>query len=116
MSDWDNNQPIYRQLRSTVIRRILDGTLAEGEAIPSVRQVAADERVNPITVSKAYQLLVDEGLLSKRRGLGMFVCNGARALALMQERQRFLTNEWPDMLDRIHSLQLDIDSLPKEPS
>lgn len=112
MEKWDDNQPIYRQLRNTVVHGILNGSLAEGEAVPSVRQVAADQRVNPITVSKAYQLLVDEALLAKRRGLGMYVCVGARALALRQEREQFLTNEWPRLLERISALDLNLADLP----
>lgn len=112
MDQWEDNQPIYRQLRSTVVHRILHGSLAEGEAVPSVRQVAADQRVNPITVSKAYQLLVDEGLLAKRRGLGMYVCEGARDLALTQERKQFLAHEWPRLLERINALDLHVADLP----
>lgn len=112
MDQWEDNQPIYRQLRGTVLHRILHGTLAEGEAVPSVRQVAADQRVNPITVSKAYQLLVDEGLLEKRRGLGMYVCVGAQALALAQERRHFLSQEWPRLLERINALDLQVADLP----
>ncbi len=106
MRDWDDSVPIYLQLRSTVMQRILNGSLTEGEAVPSVRQVAADEKINPITVSKAYQMLVDEGLLEKRRGLGMFVQAGARARALQQEREIFLQNEWPRIRQRIESLGL----------
>ena len=89
MSDWDDTIPIYLQLRSTVIQRIVSGSLAEGEAVPSVRQVAAEEKINPITVSKAYQMLVDEELLEKRRGLGMFVTQGAQDKALRAERRMF---------------------------
>ena len=114
MSDWDDNKPIYLQLRQTVIENILRGTLAEGEAVPSVRQVAADEKINPITVSKAYQLLVDENLLEKRRGLGMFVTEGAQALALQQEREQFIDNEWPEILKRLASLDLDVSDLPQK--
>lgn len=107
MSDWQDNQPIYLQLRQLVLSRILSGSLPEGEAIPSVRQVASDERINPLTVTKAYQLLVDEGLIEKRRGLGMFVTAGAQDRALAQERQRFLRQEWPQTLARIHELKLN---------
>lgn len=111
MTDWDNSTPIYQQLRTLVASRILGGQLPEGEAIPSVRQVASDERINPLTVSRAYQLLVDEGLLEKRRGLGMFVTAGAKATALMQERERFLRDEWPQVRARIAELGLDIETL-----
>ncbi len=106
MSQWNDNEPIYMQLRTAVLHRILSGSLPEGEAVPSVRQVAADERINPLTVSKAYQMLVDEGLLEKRRGLGMFVRDGARAQALEQERQTFLQQDWPRIRARIDALGL----------
>ena len=111
MNDWDDTIPIYLQLRSTVVQRILSGSLAEGEAVPSVRQVAADEKINPLTVSKAYQMLVEEELLEKRRGLGMFVHVGAQAKALQQERQTFLNNEWPRVQARIAHLGLDVRNL-----
>ncbi len=107
MSDWRDNEPIYLQLRQLVVSRILSGALPEGESIPSVRQVASDERINPLTVTKAYQMLVEEGLLEKRRGLGMFVTAGAQKLALGQERTRFLSEEWPQTIARIRELQLD---------
>ena len=111
MGDWNDNEPIYLQLRSVILRQILTGALPEGKAVPSVRQVAGDERINPLTVSKAYQLLVDEDLLEKRRGLGMFVTTGAQSRALEQERERFLSAEWPATLERIRALQLDPKSL-----
>lgn len=107
MDLWDPTLPIYLQLRARVVHHILSGTLAEGQAVPSVRQVAADEKINPITISKAYQMLVDEGLLEKRRGLGMFVSVGAKERALQDEREIFLTREWPKVLARIQSLGLD---------
>ncbi|MEM7079670.1 MAG: GntR family transcriptional regulator [Pseudomonadota bacterium] len=111
MSDWEEGKPIYLQLREAVLRSIVSGALPEGEAVPSVRQVAADEKVNPITVSKAYQMLVDEELLEKRRGLGMFVMDGARTRALEAERRRFLSDEWPDVQARIALLGLDLQAL-----
>lgn len=111
MTPWDDNQPIYLQLRQLVVSRILSGALPEGEALPSVRQVAGDERINPLTVSKAYQLLVDEGLVHKRRGLGMFVTEGARAKALTAEQQRFLREEWPRIQQRIDELGFDAHEL-----
>lgn len=114
MSDWDDSKPIYLQLRQTVVAQIVRGHLAEGEAVPSVRQVAADEKINPLTVSKAYQLLVDEKLLEKRRGLGMYVTEGAQALALEQERKQFIEVEWPRILERMEALDLDPGSLPRQ--
>ncbi len=111
MSEWKDNQPIYLQLRQLMLSQIMSGALAEGEAIPSVRQVASDERINPLTVTKAYQLLVEAGLVEKRRGLGMFVTPGARDKALQTERERFLQDEWPQMLVRMRELQLDPNAL-----
>jgi GntR family transcriptional regulator len=96
---WDESQPIYRQLRDRVVAMVLEGVLKEGEALPSVRQVATEYRLNPLTVLKAYQQLADEGLVEKRRGLGMFVAPGAGAALMKDERQRFLEQEWP----RIHA-------------
>ena len=106
MNEFDDSAPIYLQLRHMVLQGILRGALSEGEAVPSVRQVAAEEKVNPLTVSKAYQMLVDEELLEKRRGLGMFVRDGAKQRALLQERETFLQEEWPKVLERIDSLGL----------
>jgi len=111
MNDWDDNEPIYVQLAQTVLDRIMGGTLAEGEAIPSVRQVASQERINPLTVSRGYQLLVEDGLLEKRRGLGMFVASGAKDRALKTERARFIEQEWPKIRERISLLGLSLDQL-----
>jgi GntR family transcriptional regulator len=97
--EWSDGQPIYRQLRDRVVAMILDGVLSEGDPLPSIRNVAAEYRVNPLTVLKAYQQLVDERLVEKRRGLGMFINTGARSLLLEGERQRFLAEEWP----RVHA-------------
>ena len=108
---WNDNTPIYRQLRDRVVAMILDGVLKQGDALPSVRQVAADFQLNPITVSKAYQELVDEQLVEKRRGLGMYVNEGARDALLKNERERFLREEWPVILERIRRLGLDLDHL-----
>ena len=108
---WNDNTPIYRQLRERVIAMILDGALKEGDALPSVRQVAADFQLNPITVSRAYQELADEDLVEKRRGLGMYMTDGAREKLLASERERFLKEEWPAMVERIHRLGLDIEKL-----
>ena len=112
---WNDAQPIYRQLRDRVVAMILDGELREGEAVPSVRQVAVDYRINPLTVSKAYQDLVDEDLLEKRRGLGLYVREGARERLLTLERQRFLSDEWPLIRARIERMGLALtDLLAKE--
>jgi len=108
---WNDSVPIYRQLRDRVVAMILDNELKEGEAVPSVRQVAVDYQINPLTVSKAYQDLVDEALLEKRRGLGLFVGEGARGRLLALERQRFLEEEWPPLRARITRLGLDLRQL-----
>ncbi|MEC5162680.1 GntR family transcriptional regulator [Janthinobacterium sp. CG_23.3] len=108
---WNDNAPIYRQLKERVIGMLLDGLLKPGDALPSVRQVAADYQLNPITVSRAYQELVDEVLVEKRRGLGMYVTEGARDKLLASERDRFIREEWPAMLERIRRLGLDVDQL-----
>src|SRR5262244_1098731 len=97
MDEWNDSQPIYRQLRDRMVALILDGALKEGDPLPSVRNVAADYRVNPLTVLKGYQELVDEGLVEKRRGLGMFVKTGAHKLLLKGERQKFLFEHWPSV-------------------
>jgi GntR family transcriptional regulator len=104
---WQEGAPIYRQLRERVIALILDGSLKEGDAVPSVRQVATESRINPLTVMKAYQALADEGLLDKRRGLGLFVAPGSREALLKDERTRFLATEWPRVRATIQRLGLD---------
>jgi len=103
---WDDDQPIYRQLRDRVVAMILEGVLADGDALPSVRNVAAEYRLNPLTVLKGYQELVDEGLVEKKRGRGMFVNEGARTNLLKAERQRFLDKEWPKVQATINRLGL----------
>lgn len=108
---WNDSTPIYRQLRERVVAMILDGVLKQGDALPSVRQVAADFQINPITVSKAYQELVDENLVEKRRGLGMYVTEGARAALLKSERERFLNEEWPALYARLERMGLDLEAL-----
>ena len=110
-TQWNDSQPIYWQLKERTIAMILDGTLKEGVALPSVRTVASDFQLNPITVSKSYQALVDEELVEKRRGLGMFVCEGARQKLTQSEREKFLSEEWPAMVTRIHQLGLDVSKL-----
>ncbi|MGH7023216.1 MAG: GntR family transcriptional regulator [Caulobacteraceae bacterium] len=115
--EWNDSQPIYRQLRDRVVAMILDGALSEGDPLPSVRNVAADYRVNPLTVLKGYQQLVDEQLVEKRRGLGMFINTGARNLLLQGERQRFLTEQWPRIQATIRRLGLTPrELLAREPS
>ena len=109
-SEWNDSQPIYRQLRDRVVAMILDGLLNEGDPLPSVRSVAAEYRVNPLTVLKAYQQLVGEELVETRRGLGMFVNSGARDLLLKAERQKFLTDRWPAIAATIQRLGIT----PKE--
>ncbi len=110
---WNEDLPIYRQLRDRVVEMILEGVLADGDALPSVRNVAAEYRLNPLTVLKGYQELVDEGLVEKKRGRGMFVTDGAKKQLLKDERQRFLDKEWPDVVATIHRLRLDTDTLLK---
>lgn len=109
--EWNDSQPIYRQLRDLVVARILEGALAEGDALPSVRTVAAEYRVNPLTVLKAYQQLTEEQLVEKRRGLGLFVRPGARAVLMTAERQRFVAEEWPRIHATIERLGLTLDEL-----
>jgi GntR family transcriptional regulator len=112
--EWNDSQPIYRQLRDRVVAMILDGVLKEGDPIPSVRTVAAECRVNPLTVLKGYQELVDEGLVESRRGLGMFVNTGARTMLLQGERQKFLGEEWPRIKATIKRLGLKQEDLLKD--
>jgi GntR family transcriptional regulator len=109
--DWNDSQPIYRQLRDRVVEMILDGVVKEGDPLPSVRNVAAEYRVNPLTVLKGYQQLVDEELVEKRRGLGMFIKAGARDLLMRDERQRFLLEQWPRVYETIQRLGLRADEL-----
>lgn len=108
---WSDGAPIYRQLKERVIAMMLDGVLKPGDALPSVRQVAAEYQLNPITVSRAYQELADEALVEKRRGLGMYVTEEASRKLLVNERERFLREEWPLVLERIQRLGLSIDEL-----
>jgi GntR family transcriptional regulator len=114
--DFNESQPIYRQLRDHVVAMILDGILKEGDALPSIRNVAAEYRVNPLTVLKSYQQLVDEQLIEKRRGLGMFVNIGAKNLLLKGERQKFLDEEWPRVHATIQRLGLNSEDLLKNGS
>lgn len=109
--EWNDSQPIYRQLRDRVVAMILEGALDEGDPLPSVRTVSAEYRVNPLTVMKGYQQLVDEGLVEARRGLGMFINAGARKLLLKGERQKFLEEEWPTVRATIQRLGLSPEDL-----
>ena len=108
---WNEDQPIYRQLRDRVVAMILEGVLTDGDALPSVRNVAAEYRLNPLTVLKGYQELVDEGLVEKKRGRGLFINDGAQAKLLLDERARFIEKEWPVVLATIERLGLDTDTL-----
>src|SRR2546421_5658360 len=109
--EWNDGQPIYRQLRDRVVAMILEGALKEGDALPSVRTVSSEYRVNPLTVMKGYQQLVDEDLVETRRGLGMFVKDGARKMLMRGERQRFLDEEWPRIRATIQRLGLTLEEL-----
>jgi len=109
--EWNDSQPIYRQLRDRVVAMILDGVLKGGDPLPSVRTVAAGYRVNPLTVLKGYQQLVDEELVEKKRGLGMFVREGARTMLLEGERQKFLDEQWPTVYATIQRLGLKPEEL-----
>jgi GntR family transcriptional regulator len=109
--EWNDSQPIYRQLRDRVVAMILDGVLKEGDPLPSVRSVAAEYRVNPLTVLKGYQELVDEGLVETKRGRGMFINVGARNLLLEGERKKFLAEQWPRVHAMIQRLGLKAEEL-----
>lgn len=109
--EWDDSQPIYRQLRDRIVAMILDGVLKEGDPLPSVRTVAAEYRVNPLTVLKGYQQLVEEGLVETRRGRGMFINAGARSLLLEAERHKFLGEQWPRIQATIERLGLSAEEL-----
>lgn len=109
--NWNDSQPIYRQLRDRVVEMILEGVLGDGDALPSVRNVAAEYRLNPLTVLKGYQELVDEGLVEKRRGRGMFVREGARKNLLAGERELFIEEQWPNVVATIRRLGLDLSDL-----
>ena len=115
-TQWDNSQPIYRQLRDRVVAMILEGVLKEGDPLPSVRTVAAEFRINPLTVLKGYQQLVDEQLVEKRRGRGMYVSAGAAAALRTDERRRFLENDWPKVQATIVRLGLNLEQLLRSPA
>ena len=109
--NWNNKEPIYLQLRDRLVELIMDGLLLEGDALPSVRQISSEQRINPITVSKAIQMLVDEELVEKKRGLGMYVVTGAKDKLARQEKTKFLNEEWPQIEERIERLGLGLDDL-----
>ncbi len=108
---WNDKDPIYRQLRDRIVEMILEGIFNDGDSLPSVRQMASEHRINPITVSKAVQMLVDDELVEKRRGLGMFVAEGARAKLTEMERHQFLEQEWPAICEKIDRLSLSTEEL-----
>lgn len=108
---WNDKEPIYLQLKDQIKDMILSGDISEGDALPSVRQVAIDYKVNPITVSKSYQILVDEELVEKRRGLGMFVQSGAAEKLQVNENEQFINEDWPKILNKIQTLNLDTQQL-----
>lgn len=110
-TQWKNDQPIYLQLKEQILTMIMDGILEEGNALPSVRKVAVDYQINPITASKAYAELVDDGLVEKRRGLGMFILKGAKNNLLNTEQKKFLEHDWPEIIKRISRLGLDVKKL-----
>ena len=110
-NDWNNNAPIYRQLKDRIVAMLLDGLLKPGDPLPSVRQIAADFQLNPITVSRAYQELADATLVEKRRGIGMYVTDGAREKLIVTECERFLQEEWPQMVERIRRLGMNTSEL-----
>jgi len=114
MDDFHTGQPIFVQIRQRLIEMILQRAVGEGDALPSVRQISADLSVNPLTVTKAFEALVDLGVVEKRRGLGMFVKQGARPLLLAHEREKFLTEEWPRIAAQIAALDLDVEQLLSE--
>jgi len=114
MSQFNDSQPIFVQIGERIADMILSKAAAEGEALPSVRQISADLSVNPLTVTRAYQSLVDIGAVESRRGMGMFVAEGGRERLLTHERQKFLTEEWPRVMARLAVLGLDPEHLLKQ--
>jgi GntR family transcriptional regulator len=111
---WNEKDPIYRQLHDRLVEMILEGVYRNGDALPSVRQISSDHRINPITVSKAFQLLVDDGVVEKKRGLGMYVMTGAREKLTADEKSYFLVEEWPRILEKIKRLGLSVQELLQE--
>jgi len=113
MTEWNESQPIFLQIRQRLVEMILKGQVKPGEVLPSIRQASADLAVNPLTVTKAYQSLVDQGVVEKKRGMGMYVSEGAHATLLAQERETFLSEVWPRIRQQIEALGLDVETLMK---
>jgi GntR family transcriptional regulator len=111
---WNDKDPIYRQLHDRLVEMILEGVFRNGDSLPSVRQIASDHRINPITVSKAFQLLVDDGVVEMKRGLGMYVLMGAREKLAKDEKSHFMSEEWPRILGKIERLGLSTRELLAE--
>ncbi len=109
--NWNDNEPIYIQIKTQISSSIIEGSLLENEPIPSIRQVAADYNINPLTVAKAYGILADDGIVEKRRGLGMFVCTGAKSQLLKDQRILFIEQEWPEIIKKIKRLGLCMSEL-----
>jgi len=114
-TQWHNDVPIYRQLHDRIVEMILEGDLGEDDPLPSVREIAAEHRVNPLTVLKGYQLLVDQQIVESRRGRGMFVRPGARELLMKLQRKHFLAQEWPLIRAKVERLELDWEELLAKP-
>ncbi|OYK80483.1 GntR family transcriptional regulator [Coxiella burnetii] len=113
MMRWDDKKPIYQQLRDKIVKAIIDGSYVEGEMIPSIRKISTEYQINPLTVSKAYQSLLDDNVIEKRRGLGMLVKAGARQRLLTQEKQYFLKKQWPQIKNKLERLGIDLKELLK---
>jgi GntR family transcriptional regulator len=112
-----HEKPVYVRLREIIADAILAGKYGDGDPLPSVRALAAEEQANPLTVAKAYQGFQDEGLIIVKRGIGMFVAPGARARLSESERSRFLEQEWPEIRARMHRLGIDpAELLEREPA
>ncbi|MBO0233150.1 GntR family transcriptional regulator [Vibrio parahaemolyticus] len=114
MTHWHDRQPIFRQLADQITQQILQGIWKEGEALPSVRSISADMKINHLTVMKGYQLLVDEGLVEKKRGQGMFVAQGAIQQLRFAEKARFLEHQIPQIADTLQRLDMSVDELVQQ--
>jgi len=111
MTDWNNNQPIFRQLSERIEQKILQGVWQEGDALPSVRSVAADLKINHLTVMKGYQLLVDQGLVEKKRGQGMFVAQGAVTALKNRQKNDFIGQQIPMIATTLKQIDMSVDEL-----
>lgn len=114
MTEWQDNQPIFRQLADKITEQILQGIWPEGEPLPSVRTVSADLKINHLTVMKGYQLLVDEGLVEKRRGQGMYVASGALNQLKTQQRQQFLEQQIPQIAATLTQIDMSLEDLMQQ--